>query len=110
MKLTEIIQVDYSKELSELCHKAKNLYNSGLWYYRQDFFNLGNFLSYYDLDFMLKHKEVYKQLPAQTSQQILKLIINPRPTTAHQKVQKGFDKLTKIPPIKLFPLKFLEFS
>ena len=27
VKLTEVIQVEYSKELSKLCHLAKNLYN-----------------------------------------------------------------------------------
>ncbi|MFX1366363.1 MAG: RNA-guided endonuclease InsQ/TnpB family protein [Promethearchaeota archaeon] len=75
MKLTEIIQVMKSKELSKLCHLAKNLYNLSNWYYRQALFNLGNFLSYYDLDFMLKHHECYKTLPAQTSQQVLKLVI-----------------------------------
>jgi len=75
MRLTEQIQVKSSKELSKLCHSAKNLYNLGNWYFRQDFFKLNNFLRYYDLDFMLKHKRAYKNLPIQTSQQILKLII-----------------------------------
>lgn len=74
MRLTEIIQVKKSKELSKVCHIAKNLYNLANWYFRQDFFNLNNFLSYYDLDFILNDKEVYKNLPSQTSQQILKLI------------------------------------
>lgn len=74
MRLTEIIQVKKSKELSKVCHVAKNLYNLANWYFRQDFFNLNNFLSYYDLDFILNDKEVYKNLPSQTSQQILKLI------------------------------------
>ena len=68
MLLTEQIQLKSSKELSELCHKAKNLYNSANWYYRQDFFKLDNFLSYYDLNYILKDKEVYRNLPAQTSQ------------------------------------------
>jgi len=61
MKLTETIQVNKSVELSKVCHLAKNLYNSANWYFRQDFFNLNNFLSYYDLDFMLKHKQAYKK-------------------------------------------------
>ncbi len=74
MKLTEIIQVPYSKELSELCHLAKNLYNLANWYFRQDFFHLSNILNYYDLDFILKRKEAYRNLPSQTSQQILKYI------------------------------------
>jgi putative transposase len=75
MILTEIIQLKYSKNVSTLCHLAKNLYNLANWYDRQEFFNLGSFLSYYDLDFLLKNKEAYKSLPAQTSQQILKLVI-----------------------------------
>ncbi len=74
MRLTEIIQIPYSKELSNLCHKAKNLYNLANWYFRQDFFHLSNILSYYDLDFVLKHKEAYRNLPSQTSQQILKYV------------------------------------
>jgi len=74
MKLTEQIQVRRSAELSELCHKSKNLYNLANWYFRQDFFKLENILSYYGLDFILKHKNAYKELPSQSSQQILKLV------------------------------------
>ncbi len=74
MRLTEIIQIKSSSKLSQLCHKAKNLYNLANWYFRQDFFNLNNILSYYDLDFIIKHKKAYRDLPAQTSQQILKYI------------------------------------
>ncbi len=74
MILTEIIQVKSSTELSKLCHKAKNLYNLANWYFRQDFFNLNNILSYYDLNFILKNKEAYRNLPSQTSQQMLKLV------------------------------------
>ncbi|MFW9782699.1 MAG: RNA-guided endonuclease TnpB family protein, partial [Candidatus Heimdallarchaeota archaeon] len=50
MRLTEQIQVKKSKELSKVCHLAKNLYNLANWYLRQDFFNLNHLLSYYDLD------------------------------------------------------------
>ena len=74
MKLTEVIQVEYSNELSKLCHLAKNLYNLANWYVRQDFFNLNNILTYYDLDFILKNKQAYQSLPSQTSQQILKYV------------------------------------
>ncbi len=74
MRLTEVMQVEYSLKLSELCHLAKNLYNLANWYIRQDFFNLNNFLTYYDLDFILKTKQVYQNLPSQTSQQILKCV------------------------------------
>jgi len=74
VKLTEVIQVDYSLELSKLCHLAKNLYNLANWYVRQDFFNLNNILTYCDLDFILKSTETYQSLPSQTSQQILKFV------------------------------------
>ena len=72
--MTEVIQVEYSNELSKLCHLAKNLYNLANWYVRQDFFNLNNLLSYYDLDFILKNKQAYQSLPSQMSQQILKYL------------------------------------
>ncbi|MFX1260090.1 MAG: RNA-guided endonuclease InsQ/TnpB family protein, partial [Promethearchaeota archaeon] len=75
MRLTEIIQTNLSTELSEVCHFAKSLYNLANWYIRQDFFKLNNFLSYYDLDFVLKRKNAYRNLPSQTSQQILKLVV-----------------------------------
>jgi len=74
MRLTEIIHVKSLTNLSNLCHKAKNLYNLANWYFRQDFFHLSNILSYYDLDFILKRKEAYRTLPSQTSQQILKYV------------------------------------
>ncbi len=74
MRLTEIIHLRSTDQLSKLCHLAKNLYNLGNWYIRQDFFHLENVLSYYDLDFMLKNKKAYRKLPSQTSQQIIKLL------------------------------------
>jgi putative transposase len=74
MQLTEQIQLKYSKELSHLCHLSKNLYNEANYQYRQFFFNLGEFINYYDLDLILKHYECYKALPAQTNQQILQLV------------------------------------
>ena len=60
--------------ISKLCYLAKNLYNLSNWYIRQDFFNLNNILFYNDLNFILKGNQVYKNLPSQTSQQILKLV------------------------------------
>ncbi len=92
-------------ELSKLCHLAKNLYNSANWYYRQDFFKLDNFLNYFDLDFILKHKEVYRNLPAQTSQQIFKLIIKNwrsyfRATKEYKRDYTKFRKRPRIPGYK----------
>ena len=74
MKLTEQVQLKQSLEVSNLCHLSKNLYNLANYYIRQEYFYLGNWLRYYDLDFILKNKDVYKKLPAQTSQQILMLL------------------------------------
>lgn len=105
MRVTEIIQVKKSKELSKVCHLAKNLYNLANWYFRQEFFNLNTFLSYYDLDFMLKTKEVYINLPAQTSQQILKLVNRNwkayfRALKEYNRDFKKFKKKPKIPGYK----------
>ncbi len=105
MRLTEIIQLKYSEELSNLCHLAKNLYNLANWYFRQDFFNLNNFLSYYDLDFILKDKQAYQNLPAQTSQQILKLLIRNwksyfKALREYKRDFKKFKKKPKIPGYK----------
>lgn len=74
MYLAERIQVRKSHELSQLCHRAKNLYNLGNWYMRQDFFNLGNVLTYFDLCFMCQKTDAYHALPAQTAQQVLHLV------------------------------------
>ena len=74
MYLAERIQVKKSPELSLLCHRAKNLYNLGNWLVRQDYFHLGNILSYYDLCFMCNDSPEFRVLPAQTAQQVLRLV------------------------------------
>jgi len=74
LRLSETIYIKPSDQLSKLCHLAKNLYNLANWYVRQDFLKLNNFLNYYDLDYILKDKQVFRKLPSQTSQQILKLV------------------------------------
>lgn len=74
MRLAEQIQLKKTRQLSHLCHLAKNLYNLANYYIRQEFFYLGNWLRYYDLWYMLKEKEPYKTLPSQTGQQILKIV------------------------------------
>jgi len=74
--LTEQIQVKKNPQLSKICHLAKNLFNIANFYYRQSFFHLGEFLTYYDLVILLKQHNTYKSLPAQSSQQILRLVIN----------------------------------
>ncbi|MFX1376427.1 MAG: RNA-guided endonuclease InsQ/TnpB family protein [Promethearchaeota archaeon] len=107
MKLTEVIQVEYSLEISKLCHLVKNLYNLANWYVRQDFFNLNNILTYYDLDFILKNKQAYQNLPSQTSQQVLKYVT--RNWKLYFKVLKeykqDFTKFKKRPKIPQYKRK-----
>lgn len=73
-KRTEKIWLKQSNELSILCHISKNLYNEATYIIRQEFFETGKWVRYNDLAFQLKTSKNYKQLPAQTSQQILKVV------------------------------------
>jgi putative transposase len=105
VKLTEAVQVEYSLEFSKLCHLAKNLYNLANWYIRQDFFYPNNLLSYYDLDFILKNKQAYQNLPSQTSQQILKHVTRNKKSyfnalRAYRKNHMKFKRKPKIPRYK----------
>jgi putative transposase len=105
VKLTEIIQVPPSQELSKLCHLAKNLYNLANWYIRRDFFNFYNILTFYDLDFILKNKQAYQSLPSQTSQQILKYVNRNwksyfKTLEEYRKDLKKFRKKPKVPKYK----------
>lgn len=59
------------KMCDDLCFKSKNLYNYANYIVRQEFINNNEWIRYNSLDKMLKHEQVYKELPAQTSQQIL---------------------------------------
>jgi len=72
--LTEQIQLKKTPELSHLCHLTKDLYNLANFYVRQELFNLGNWLNYYDLDYLLKHKEAYRKLPSGTAQETLRIL------------------------------------
>jgi len=72
MQLAERVQVRKIPALSLLCHRAKNLYNLANFYVRQELFHLGNVLTYFNLDFMLRKQQAYQVLPAQTAQQVLR--------------------------------------
>jgi putative transposase len=74
MLLAEQIHLKPSQELSHICHLAKNLYNLANFYVRQEYINLGLWLRYGDLNFILKNKKHYRKLPSQTSQQILRVL------------------------------------
>lgn len=74
----EQIQINKTHYLWEycdtICFKAKNLYNYANYLIRQEFINNGKWVRYNALDKLLKNHETYKELPAQTAQQILKLL------------------------------------
>jgi len=71
---TEQIWLNANKELSKLCHIAKNLYNEAIYIIRQEFIKTGKWITYSQLYYLLKNSENFKQLPAATAQQILILV------------------------------------
>ena len=71
---TEHIWLKASKNLSRLCYLSKNLYNEGYYLIRQEFFKNGKWLQYHALYHALKSSENYHLLPAQTVQQVLKIL------------------------------------
>jgi transposase len=71
---TEQIWLQPNKTLSWLCHLSKTLYNEGNYHIRQDFFKNNQWLRYNDLYHRIKTSSNYQQLPAQTAQQVLKVL------------------------------------
>lgn len=64
------------KTLDDLSFKAKNIYNSALYICRQNFFKSEKLIGYSALNSLHKNTYTsdYKSLPAQTTQQILKVV------------------------------------
>ncbi len=62
------------KYCDDVCFKSKNLYNYANFLMRQEFINNGKPISSFDLNKMLKIEDVFKELPAKTSQQIMILL------------------------------------
>ena len=71
---TEQIWLKTSENLSRLCHLSKNLYNEGNYLIRQEFFTNGKWIRYNSLYHLLKSSKNYQRLPAQTAQQVLKIL------------------------------------
>ena len=71
---TEQIRIKPHKNLSWFCHLSKNLYNEGNYLIRQDFFNHRKWIRYKSLYHLLKASDNYHHLPAQTAQQVLRLL------------------------------------
>ncbi|MFX0184773.1 MAG: RNA-guided endonuclease InsQ/TnpB family protein [Candidatus Hodarchaeota archaeon] len=71
-KRTELIWIPPNLRLRQLCHFSKKLYNEANYLIRQKLFNKGQWLRYNQYYHQVKHSANYKQLPAQTGQQILR--------------------------------------
>jgi putative transposase len=76
----------------DFCVKAKNLYNQSLYYYRQSIFGNIKYFNEYELTglFAEYKEENYISLPAQTSQQIIKLMF--KNIKSWQKARKEYVK------------------
>jgi len=68
--------VDINQPLIDLSYDSKNLYNCATFIMRQNFIKNHKIIKYGTMDKIIKrdYPEVYKGLPAQSSQQILRLI------------------------------------
>lgn len=88
--MSEVIRTEQiwvkEPEFSKLCHISKNLYNEVNYIVRQNFFNNREWIRYTELNQRLKNSNNYKSLPAQTAQQVLRLL---------DKSWKGFFNLMK---------------
>lgn len=56
------------------CHTAKNVYNKANYLVRQEFFGSGTYLSHYDVYHLITHDDEYRELPAQTANEVLRLL------------------------------------
>jgi len=91
MKLVERHIVKDDRFMS-ICVKAKNLYNQSLYYYRQSLFGNIQYFKEYELTGLFSEykEENYISLPAQTSQQIIKLMF--KNIKSWQKAKKEYKK------------------
>ncbi|HIE00424.1 MAG TPA: transposase [Thiotrichaceae bacterium] len=68
--------VDMNQQLIDLSYASKNLYNCATFIMRQNFIKNHKIINYSTMDKIIKrdYPEVYKGLPAQSSQQVLRLV------------------------------------
>ena len=59
---------------NEYCFKSKNLYNFANYMIRQEFINNNKFLTYYDIDKIIKKEEPYKDIGSNSGQMTLKIL------------------------------------
>jgi putative transposase len=76
MRVVERHIITNNQGLQELCSKSKRLYNQCLYYLRQSLFgNIQRFTEYELMKLLAEYNDVdYRALPAQTSQQVIKLL------------------------------------
>jgi IS605 OrfB family transposase len=73
-KRTEQAWVNPHRSLSWLCHLSKNLYNESNYLIRQELFKNNKWIRYNALYHKIKTSKNYQQIPAQTAQQVLKIL------------------------------------
>ncbi len=74
---TEEIWLKPTPTLQALTYSSKNLYNEANYLVRHWFIKTGEWIRYYTLNWLIKdvrQSKNYKSLPAQTAQQILRLL------------------------------------
>ena len=66
----------YYKELKDMCHLSKNLYNTTLYTIRQHFFNTKQYLNYYNTYnlFKTEHNIDFYSLPSCVAQQTMRMV------------------------------------
>lgn len=80
MQLTETLIINKNDNFYEECERltflSKNLYNSGLYYVRQEYFKDKSYKNYYNVNnyFVNTKQKDYYELPTKVSQQILRLV------------------------------------
>ncbi|MHA1693055.1 MAG: RNA-guided endonuclease InsQ/TnpB family protein [Candidatus Heimdallarchaeaceae archaeon] len=85
----EVMETKKHQALRTLCHHTKNLYNRATYLYKQAK-GQGTYLTYYDMDKLLKHEQCYTLIPAHTAQHTLKLVV--RNWQAFYNARKEFAK------------------
>ncbi|MCW3134986.1 MAG: hypothetical protein N2V78_11740 [Methanophagales archaeon] len=71
---TEQIWIKGDENIQNLCHISKNLFNEANYIVRHEFFKTKRWIRYNELYKLLKESENYRALPAQTAQQILRVL------------------------------------
>jgi len=101
--------VDMNQQLIDLSYASKNLYNCATFILRQNFIKNHKIINYRTMDKIIKrdYLEVYKGLPAQSSQQVLRLVDNSFQSffKANQEYKQSPDKFKGIPKLPKYKNK-----